>query len=451
MDLISRIFSIRSKRNAKELWVVPEKFSHGPQSKRTVKSDCETKPLQFDLSRKGPLPVFFALVVAILCANLALANSADNYRLVSGDVVTLDSVFSDRQLEVQIDLNGQIRLPDFGSVKVAGLTLDEAEDATEEKIREGGLSEEPRVSMAVLRYAPIIVSGNVERPGRYDFFPGLTVSSAIGLAGGLRLTGMSRVEFDQRRVSLASQLAESRYRIASLVATMRRLEAIARDDSEFEVKIEEGTGIPGLEPKLFSRLIEKEALLFNIDRQVQEELIAGWNNELEVLGERQRLFKERLEVLDLRAAQTRADLEDVLTLKERGLQTSARLANAERAAADSRSRFLEINSLLVEVTGKIAEVEREATRQLSRRRADNLENLSRVGSELELEQINYGRLVEERLLVENIGFQAIDAWPEDMQSISIFSLREGRTAISPAASTPLLPGDQIEVRIVGED
>lgn len=82
-----------------------------------------------------------------------------------------------------IDLNGEMELPDVGKIKLAGLTIPEAELLVKERLQ--GYYETPMVRIQLLNWHFNIV-GEVENEGRYTSFdPEITIFDAILIAGNL--------------------------------------------------------------------------------------------------------------------------------------------------------------------------------------------------------------------------------------------------------------------------
>src|SRR5262249_9021469 len=105
-------------------------------------------------------------------------------RLAAGDRIRV-TVFGEDRLsgEYQIDNSGTISLPLAGSIKGAGLTKSQLEDAITGHLKAQYLRN-PKVSVDVLTYRPFYVLGEVTKPGEYPFRSGLNVLSAIAIAGG---------------------------------------------------------------------------------------------------------------------------------------------------------------------------------------------------------------------------------------------------------------------------
>jgi polysaccharide export outer membrane protein len=51
-------------------------------------------------------------------------------------------------------------------------------------LQRGGLVRAPSVSVEVIRYRPVFVLGEVNKPGEFPYQPGMTLLAAVALAGG---------------------------------------------------------------------------------------------------------------------------------------------------------------------------------------------------------------------------------------------------------------------------
>lgn len=129
-------------------------------------------------------------------AGLALAGCASDppplpeaplgpYRLGTGDSVRLIT-YGEAQLsgEFRVGDAGTVALPLLGSVQAAGLTTEGLAAAIEDDLKRRNLLRDPSVSAEVVEYRPIFVLGEVAKPGRYPYQPGMSVLTAVALAGG---------------------------------------------------------------------------------------------------------------------------------------------------------------------------------------------------------------------------------------------------------------------------
>lgn len=137
----------------------------------------------------------------------ALAKAADPldaavYRLGSGDVVRIDVLGEpDLSMESLVDPSGFINYPFLGKVPASGATVRELEL----RVRAGllaGFLVNPDVRVALARYRPVYVSGQVRQPGAYPYTIGLNVEKALTLAGGVTAFGStSRVYVQGQRTA----------------------------------------------------------------------------------------------------------------------------------------------------------------------------------------------------------------------------------------------------------
>ena len=107
------------------------------------------------------------------------------YHLGAGDQIRV-IVFGQDQITGQFRVNdaGNIAVPLIGLVHAAGLTTSQLQDRIASDLKRGDIVREPNVSVEVLTYRPIFILGEVKLPGQYPFQPGMTVLTAVAIAGG---------------------------------------------------------------------------------------------------------------------------------------------------------------------------------------------------------------------------------------------------------------------------
>lgn len=106
------------------------------------------------------------------------------YTLGSGDRLRI-IVFGQESLSnsYAVDSSGHIAMPLIGIVEAQGLTTAALARRIEAQLRNGFLRE-PRVSVEVEAYRPFFILGEVTTPGQYPFVSGMTVETAVAIAGG---------------------------------------------------------------------------------------------------------------------------------------------------------------------------------------------------------------------------------------------------------------------------
>jgi protein involved in polysaccharide export with SLBB domain len=124
-------------------------------------------------SRDGPAP-----------PASASANIETTYHLGTGDKLRV-IVYGEDDLggQYDIDSSGMVRLPLVGQVQAAGLTVRQFEQQVKAKLDQGYLKD-ARVSVEVTNYRPFYILGEVNKPGEYPYVNGMSVLTAVAMAGG---------------------------------------------------------------------------------------------------------------------------------------------------------------------------------------------------------------------------------------------------------------------------
>jgi polysaccharide export outer membrane protein len=79
---------------------------------------------------------------------------------------------------------GTISLPLIGDVSASGKTVDQLQDAIAAALLAKQIVNAPNVNVQISQYRPFYVVGEVKKPGEYPFRPGMTVLTALSVAGG---------------------------------------------------------------------------------------------------------------------------------------------------------------------------------------------------------------------------------------------------------------------------
>ncbi len=107
------------------------------------------------------------------------------YRLAVDDQVRIIT-FGQEQLTGQFRVNdrGAIAVPLLGPIPATGLTTAELEGQLRQELKDKKLLSDPSVSVEVVGYRPMFILGEVTKPGQYPYEPGMTVLTAVAIAGG---------------------------------------------------------------------------------------------------------------------------------------------------------------------------------------------------------------------------------------------------------------------------
>lgn len=106
------------------------------------------------------------------------------YLLDSGDQLRI-IVFGQEDLSGQyaVDGAGHISMPLLPPIIARGATTDQLESALVSALSQS-LLRNPNVSVEVVTFRPFFILGEVVRSGQYPFVAGMTVQTAVAIAGG---------------------------------------------------------------------------------------------------------------------------------------------------------------------------------------------------------------------------------------------------------------------------
>jgi len=111
-------------------------------------------------------------------------NGDETYRLNTGDVLRID-VFEQSNLSrlYRIDGGGFISLPLIGALKARGKTTRRLGRQIAARLSRSYLKD-PKVTVEISSYRPFFILGEVRNSGKYSYIVGMTVETAVALAGG---------------------------------------------------------------------------------------------------------------------------------------------------------------------------------------------------------------------------------------------------------------------------
>ncbi len=119
------------------------------------------------------------------------ADSAPSIRIGPGDLLTIQ-VFETPELSgtARVNQDGLANLPVLGSIRLAGLSANDASRTVEQELKSRGLLLDPHVSIFVTEYASqgASVIGEVRAPGVYPTLGSRRLLDMISLAGGVAPT-----------------------------------------------------------------------------------------------------------------------------------------------------------------------------------------------------------------------------------------------------------------------
>jgi len=135
------------------------------------------------------------------------------YRLGAGDTVLL-RIYDQPQLsgEFDVDDSGNIDLPLLGLVPATGRTTDDLANAIARILKQKNLILAPSVAVEISKFRPFYILGEVNTPGQYPFRPGMTVLTAVSIAGGFTYRAVQNYVGITRDIALDSGTQAVQYR-----------------------------------------------------------------------------------------------------------------------------------------------------------------------------------------------------------------------------------------------
>lgn len=139
------------------------------------------------------------------------AVDTSTYHLGPGDQVRVIT-YNDPQLSntFTVSDNGNIDFPLLGVVPAAGAAPRDLAQRISSSLESKGILFQPSVSVEIAQYRPIYILGEVNHPGQYPYQPGMTMLTAVALAGGFTYRAITTHATDVRHENLTTPAHEGR-------------------------------------------------------------------------------------------------------------------------------------------------------------------------------------------------------------------------------------------------
>jgi polysaccharide export outer membrane protein len=163
------------------------------------------------MKRIGAVLALGLVMVGTLYAADEKLHTRERYRLHTGDSLLLEYRLSpELNQTAMIAPDGYVDLNVAGSVKIAGLTLQEAHDLIVQRASERLNQPELKLELKDFQRPYVMVAGQVQSPGKIEMREDMTALQAVMLAGGFRDTAKESKIVVFRRISQGSDMAEVR-------------------------------------------------------------------------------------------------------------------------------------------------------------------------------------------------------------------------------------------------
>lgn len=341
----------------------------------------------------------------------------------------------------KVDAEGNIVLPQLGSVQVAGMGLDAARARVEAELVKRDILKAPTVLVEIAKYRPFYVGGKVARPGAIDYEPGLTVRHALILAGGAGRSDEDRpLSLDVP--GLKAKWQTTSYQLLDVNSRIARLEAELVRNEHAQIAV-----APGVVPEPDAQALE------SLDRKILLDRLQTWSGsqahlrdgitlldlEIDVLGQQASLQdKER----DIDSQQVDA----AQKLVDKGLMPLPRLQELQHEQSRATRDLLENRAYIARAKQNRSSVEYELNSADIKWRIDIRQQLreamlDRVRLKAELDALSAEIL--------NAGVSLSEAEAASIRLVVvIYRTAEGREeTLKAQMDTEVLPGDVVDVSV----
>ncbi|WJR67047.1 polysaccharide biosynthesis/export family protein [Neorhizobium sp. CSC1952] len=337
------------------------------------------------------------LLIPLLFPMQASASDIPAYKVTVGDVLMI-SVYGDNGLTglFPVSVDGTIGYPILGNVPVLDKTVDEIGAQIGRDLAPHLANRS--VAVAVKEYAPIFIIGDVQKPGKYEYRPGMIVLELFSLGGGLReptvrtdMSGIQLISAQQEYEDMSLQLLSQDVKRARLEAEL--------NNTEFQYKINE-IGLTK-DPAIVQKIVDAELSLYNLRLSVMrdektnlESQRQSFIQEIDTLEKSTSLRNEQFQLLGLdvnaseelvtRGAASQSALRErkreLLAMNQQLLETSSFLARAQQNKNEVERRILELESKRHnDAATELREIELDMAR-LRRKMAFTLQMIGEIGA-----------------------------------------------------------------------
>ena len=357
------------------------------------------------------------------------------------------------QQRVTVQADGEISLPLFGTLIVAGSTTSDArakiQAALSTKVFRLTTSdgrERPvvikfeEVSASVVEYRPIYVHGDVMKPGELTYRPHMTVRQAVGGAGGYNQQGFQTFSAVRDLIDLQGDYAALWTTLARERLLIWRLNSELGETAEFDPKMLQDVPLP---KTMLASLISSEAEHLKVrksdfqrENAYLTQSIAKTGEQISALEEEQKKENEGI----------KADLEELArttNLFKGGNLVMPRLTEARRAVLLSTTREVQTRSQLIQAMRERAELARKREKLPDELRIGLLKDLQEARVRLSTTQAKL-QIIGEKLPYAMKPLAARDSDKKPRITVFRNDVR-GERSITGNGDTELQPGDVVEV------
>ena len=341
----------------------------------------------------------------------------------------------------KVDAEGNIVLPQLGSVQVAGMGLDAARARLEAELIKRDILKAPTVLVEIAKYRPFYVGGKVARPGAIEYEPGLTVRHALILAGGAGRSDEDRLA-SVDVPGLRAKWQTTNYQLLDVNSRIARLQAELVRNEHAQVAV-----APGVVPAQDAQVLE------TLDQKILMDRLQTWSGSQAHLRDGMALLDLEIDVLGQQASlqEKERDIDSqqvdaAQKLVDKGLMPLPRLQELQHEQSRATRDLLENRAYIARAKQNRSTVEYELNSADIKWRIDIRQQLreamlDRVRLKAELDALSAQIL--------DAGVSLSEAESASIRTVVvIYRTAEGREeTLKAQMDTEVLPGDVLDVSV----
>lgn len=317
-----------------------------------------------------------ALLLAV--SNGPTAALGAEYSVASGDVLRI-TVYGDAGLSgsFPVGTDGTIGYPLLGNLPVSGRSIEDIRKVIDDglKVHIANLS----VAVVVENYAPVYIVGEVQKPGKYEFRPGMIALELFALGGGQKEALAEGESGSARLAGLRQEYADLGVQLLAQDVKRARLEA-ELTGQPFAYVASDEIGTP--DARIVQQVVEAERTLFELRRTALEAELksleqqkVGYVEEIDTLEKSGKLRDGELALLN-------EDIKVASAMVERGVTSKTQLREKQREISATNRDVLEFGSFLARARQNLTAIDGRLLSLRGQRRGDAAAELREVNIDI---------------------------------------------------------------------
>ncbi|EPE94948.1 polysaccharide biosynthesis/export family protein [Rhizobium grahamii] len=345
--------------------------------------------------------------------------------------------------EYTVSEEGTISVPLLGPISVEQLDEVSLASSIAKRLKEKiGLVDEPAATVEVLKYPPIYVVGDVEKPGEYDFHGGITVLQALALGGGQRRAASS-LQGSTDVTRMAGDLREIDDSIVRSTVKIARLKAELAGEKTFQGPKESSDATASSDA-----IYTQEQTIFSARANELTRQSKSLTTLRDLLSEEIKVLEEKTTSTDLNIASVQQQLDSTIALIEKGAIVATRQAEVERVMRGYQNDRLDLTVAIMRARQSISQTTRDLEGLYDKRQ-------TQIASDLQSEQATMSQLrvkkeTTQKLLTEILSSgSAVEA--DEPPRLQFTIVRAGKTEksaeVAASETSAMAPGDVLKVTL----